>query len=237
MFGLVYLITNLLGVAISGGKRSIENSHFKEQGWKRYNNKTDLGRHTYYDGEGRERDLTSNDIMFTYKKDGDLYIENTKTFEVRNLTEEKNTLEIKEIKNSNPNLIAIFYKNWSHNQSGLKDSSGCGIPGKVFKDINTGELYFERYITWRKTDFSKAGIRGDYCGAYFYIKISDGKIVSISDLQIEENRENNCNEKYDDFISFFNSEQEKGGFVLRNRNKYAKGRDDFYIANYNTCNK
>ena len=209
MFGLLYAFANLMGITISGTKRMIDNANYKDQGWKDYNNGTDLGKHTYYDAEGKERDLTTNHIMYTYRQNGDLFIEDTKTFQIRNLSEEKRNEEIRKARNTNPKLKAIFYKNWNHNNSGLKDGS-WGIAGTVYKDVNNGQLYFRRFITWRKSDFSKAGIEGDYCSAYFYIRISDGKIESISDYQVEKDIKNNEEKDYSDFILFFNSEQEKG---------------------------
>ena len=231
MFGLFYILTNLIGTTVSGIKTSIENGHYKEQGWKDYNNGTDYGKHTYYDAEGKERDLTTNHIMFTYRKNGDLYIEDTQTFKIRNLSEEKRNEKIKILRETHPYTIATFYKYWDCVNSELRDESNVGIPGNVYKDINNGQLYFERHITWRKNDLSKAGIQGDYCSAYFYLKISDGKIVSVTDEQIKKDKEDNREANYDEFINFFNSEQEKGGFVLRNRNRYANSKSDYYLAN------
>ena len=235
MFGLFYVFAHFVGLTVSGTKRSVENMHYKEQGWEKYKNGTDLGKHTYYDAEGKERDLTSNHIMFTYRKNGDLYIEDTKTFKVRNLSEEKREENIQRIKKENPSVKAVFYKFWDHSNSELRDGV-YGIPGKIFKDVNNGQLYFERYITWQKNDFSKAGIRGNYQSAYFYLRVSDGKIVSISDMQIEEDKKRNMTENYDEFIKFFNAEQDNGGFIVRNRNRYAKSKTDFYLGNDNTCN-
>lgn len=237
MFGLLYALTNLTGIVVSGTKRMFDNAYYKDQGWKEYKNGDNLKAHTYYDAEGKQRDLTTNHIMFTYRHNGDLFIEDTKTFKVRNLSEEKREEDIRKIKANNPHIKAVFYKYWDHSNSELKDETSCGIPGKVFRDINNGQLYFERYITWRKNDYSKSGIRGDYCSAYFYIKVSDGKIVSPSDKQIELDKKKGEVVNYDDFIQFFNSEQEKGGFVVRNRNAYAKGKEDFYVSNEKICNK
>ncbi len=230
MFGLFYGLVNLVGITISGTKRAVENSHYKGKGWKEYYNETDHGKHTYYDAEGKERDLTTNHIMFTYRKDGDLYIEDTKTFKVRNLSEEERNKNIEKIRETQPQIKAAFYKHWDCVNSGLKDETNVGIPGKVYKDVNNGQLYFERHITWRKNDFSKAGVMGDYCAAYFYLRISDGKIISISDMQLEEDKTNNREIDYNKFIEFFNSEQEKGGFVQRNRNRYAKSRSHFFLS-------
>lgn len=235
MFGLFYVFSEFIGLTVSGTKRMIDNMNYKEQGWERYNNKTDMGSHTYYDAEGKERDLTTNHIMFTYRHNGDTYIEDTKTFQVRNLSEERRLKNIREIKKSNSEIKAVFYKFWDHSNSELKDGE-WGISGNVYKDVNSGQLYFERYITWRRSDFTKAGIRGDYCSAYFYLRISDGKIVSISDKQRELDKKNNMENDYDEFIRFFNSEQEKGGFIVRNRNSYAKEKEHFYLGNERICN-
>lgn len=229
MFGLFYILANAIGITISGTKKAVDNDYYKKKGLERYRNGTDNGAHIYYDAEGKQRDLTTNHVMFTYRKDGDLYIEDTKTFKVRNLSEEKRNEKIKEIKRSNPEIKAVFYKYWTYANSELKDGY-INIPGKVFKDVNNGQLYFERYITWRKNDFSKAGTNGDYCCAYFYLRVSDGKIVSISDMQKEMDKKENVEKDYDEFINFFNLEQAKGGFVVRNRNKYAKGKDDYYLS-------
>lgn len=237
MFGLFYMVANLIGVTVSGTKRAIDNSRYKDRGWEKYNNGNDLGKHTYYDSEGKQRDLTSDHIMFTYRKDGDLFIEDTKTFKVRNLSEEKRKEEIRNILSKEPDTIAVFYKYWNHSNSELKDETNIGISGKVFKDIRNGQLYFERYITWQENDYSKAGVNGNYKAAYFYLRISDGKIASVSDLQLSKDKENNIEADYDEFISFFNSEQEKGGFVVRNRNQYAKGKGGFYLENEMTYNK
>lgn len=235
MFGLLYVFSELVGLTVSGTKRMIDNAILKEQGWEKYNNKTDMGSHTYYDAEGKERDLITNHIMFTYRNNGDVYIKDTKTSQIRNLSEEKRLEKIKEIKKTNSDIKAIYYKFWNHSNSELKDGE-WGISGDVYRDINNGELYFERYITWRKNDFSKAGILGDRCSAYFYLRISDGKIVCISDKQKENDRRNNVSINYDEFINFFNSEQEKGGFVVRNRNPYAKKKEHFYLGNESICN-
>ena len=235
MFGLFYMISHFIGVAISGTKKSVDNAYYKQLGQNRYNNGEDLGAHTYYDAEGRQRDLSTNHIMFTYRKDGDLYIEDTKTFKIRNLSEEKRNKEIQKIKNTNPNVKAVHYKYWDQSNSPLKYGIHK-ITGSVYKDVNDGQLYLERYITWRKDNFSKAGCRGDYCAAYFYLRTSDGKIVSVSDKQTKLDKEKNSNEDYDAFIKFFNSEQELGGFVVRNRNKFAKGKENFYINSEAICN-
>ena len=231
MFGLFYMLANLVGITVSSTKRAVENSHYKELGWNNYNNETDHGKHTYYDAEGKERDLTTNHIMFTYRKNGDLYIEDTKTFKVRNLSEEERNKNIKQIREKQPQIKAVLYKYWNYSNSELKDESNIGIPGDVYRDVNNGQLYFKRHITWRKDDFSKAGIQGNYCSAYFYLRISDGKIVSESDDQLEDDRISGKKIDYSEFINFFNSEQEKGGFVLRNRNKYANSKSDYYLAN------
>ena len=82
MFGLFYSLAHLIGITVSGTKKAIDNSYYKQQGWEEYNNGTDFVKHTYYDSEGRQRDLTTNHIMFTYRQDGDLFIEDTKTFKV-----------------------------------------------------------------------------------------------------------------------------------------------------------
>ena len=237
MFGLFYMLVNLVGITVSGTKQALDNAYYKEQGWERFNNGTDLGKHTYYDAQGRERDLTTNHIMSTYREGGDLYIKDLKTWKIRNLSEEERVRKIKEIKEKNPEIKAAFYKYWSYECSGLKDQVGVGIPGTVYKDVDNGQLYLERYITWRKSDFSKAGVRGDYCSAYFYLKVSDGKIVSISDKQRENDKDSCKEDDYNEFINFFNSEQDKGGFVVRNRNQYAKGKDDFYLANERLVNR
>lgn len=235
MFGFLYAFANLAGITISGTKRMVDNANYREQGWKEYNDGIDSGKHIYFDAEGKQRDLSTNHIMFTYRKNGDLYIEDTKTFQVRNLSEEKRNEEIKKIRDSKPEIKAIFYKHWDCVNSELKDGA-VGIPGNVYKDIHNGQLYFERFITWRISDFSKAGIQGDYCSAYFYLRISDGKIVSVTDDQIKKDKENNKTINYDDFITFFNSEQEKGGFVVRNRNPYCKSKTDFYVGDERLCN-
>ncbi len=237
MFGFVYALANLVGITVSGTKKAIDNAYYKEQGQERYNNGTDYGAHIYYDAEGRARDLTTNHIMFTYRENGDLYIEDTKTKRIRNLSEEEMDRKIAQVKATNGEVKAVLYKYWSCENSGLKDNVGVGIPGTVYKDVNNGQLYFERYITWRKNDFSKAGVMGDYCCAYFYLRISDGLIVSISDKQKERDKEKNRNIDYTDFIDFFNSEQKKGGFVVRNRNPYAKGRDNYFLGNEKICNE
>ena len=235
MFGLFYVFTNLIGITISGTKRAFDNIHYKQQGIKDYINGDDFGAHTYYDAEGKERDLTTDHIMYTYRHNGDLFIKDLSTSHIRNLSEEKRNEKIKEIKKNNPNTIAIFYKYWDYSNSELRYESDI-IIGKVYKDVNNGELYLERYITWRNNDYSKPGIRGDYCSAYFYLKVSDGKIVSISDKQIKEDEKNNKNVDYSGFISFFNEEQDKGGFIIRNRNEFSKGKEHFYINNENICN-
>ncbi len=236
MFGIFYALANLIGITVSGTKRAIDNEYYKELGRESYKNGTDSGKHTYYDAEGIERDLYNNHIMFTYRENGDLFIKDTKTHEIRNLTEEKKIKEIKEIKKNNPQIKAVFYKHWNHSNSGLKDGT-FGISGTVYKDVNNGQLYFERYITWRRSDFSKRGTYGDICAAYFYLRISDGKIECIADRQIEEDKKFNRNEDYNDFISFFNSEQDKGGFIVRNRNEYAKGKNNYYLENESICNR
>lgn len=234
MFGVFYILANLVGITVSGTKRWIDNSVYKNEGWERYHNGTDLGKHTYYDAEGKERDLTSNHIMFTYRQNGDLYIEDTKTFKRRNLSEEKRNREFEEVKKNNPEIKAVFYKNWGFSDSEIRDGS-LGVPGKVFRDVNNRQLYFERYITWRKSDYSKAGIYGDNCSAYFYIRISDGMIESVADTQVDIDKKNNREEDYSGFISFFNSEQEKGGFIVRNRNEYAKDKTNFYLGYERNC--
>lgn len=235
MFGIFYLLANIIGGAISGAKRISDNAYYKGLGWKNYRNGNDHGAHIYYDALGRERDLTTNHLMFSYRKNGDLYIEDLKTFKVRNLSEEEIDQKIELAKEFGINVRAIYYKNWTFDNSGLRGIS-CGIPGRVYKDVNNGQLYFERYITWDKNDFSKPGEGVNRCSAYFYLRITDGKIVSISDKQEEKDKENDKHNNYEEFIEFFNSEQEKGGFVVRNRNKYAKGKDDYYIASEKICN-
>ena len=235
MFGLFYVFTNLAGMAISETKRAVDNFNCWRQGWDDYDINNKYGEHIYYDVDGKKRDLTSNHIMYTYRKNGDLFIEDTETFKIRNLSEEKRIKEIEKIKRNNPHIKAVFYKHWDYINSELRDGS-CGIPGTIYKDVNNGELYFERYITWRKSDFSKSGIFGDFCGAYFYMRISDGMLVSVSDNQLKEDKKNNEQNNYDDFIAYFNSEQKKGGFVIRNRNRYAKGKVDYYLGNENICN-
>lgn len=235
MFGLFYMIYNLIGITISGTKRSIDNIYFKQQGKKRYNNGEDFGAHIYYDAEGKARDLSTNHIMFTYRKDGDLYIEDTKTSKVRNLSEEKRNEKIQDIKRTNPEIKAVYYTYWNQENSQLSIGTRK-ITGKVFKDVNNKQLYFERYITWRNDDFSKPGYRGNFSAAYFYLRISDGKIISISDRQREIDKNNNVKKDYSCFIKFFNSEQDLGGFVLRNRNKFAKGKEHFYIDSESICN-
>ncbi len=235
MFGLFYVLANLIGVTVSGTKEMLDNEYYKEQGWDNYKKGTDYGSHTYYDAQGRQRDLTTNHIMSTYRRDGDLYIEDLKTHQIRNLSEEKRIKNIKEVKKNNPETIAVFYKDWNLENSELKDGHRA-ITGRVYKDVNSGQLYLERHITWRKDDFSKSGERGNYCAAWFYLRISDGKIVSISDRQREYDKKEHNSDNYDEFISFFNSEQEKGGFVIRNRNKFAEGKYHFYIGSEDICN-
>ena len=236
MFGLFYMFTNLIGLTISGTKRFLDNDYYKEQGWKEYNNGVGFKTHTYYDSEGVQRDLTTNNIMQTYWQNGDVFLRDTKTGKIRNLSEEKNLGEIEDVKKNNPNVKAILYKHWDMSNTELRDGS-CRITGTVYRDVNDKQLYFERYITWRKSDYSKAGVRGDYCAAYFYLRISDGMIVSISDRQVELDKKYNIIEDYESFIEFFNSEQTKGGFVLRNRNKYAEGKKHFYLYNEEVCNQ
>ena len=46
MFGLVYMAANLIGLAISGTKRSIDNAYYKSIGQIEHNKDTDLGMHT-----------------------------------------------------------------------------------------------------------------------------------------------------------------------------------------------
>lgn len=228
MFGLFYTIANLIGISISGTKRAIDNEYYRQEGWKEYNEGRDHGTHTYQDAQGRTRDLTTNHIMSIYRKNDDLYVKDLETQQVRNLSKEKRIKKSEEIKRNNPHIKAVFYKYWTYSNSELRYKS-WGIPGTVFRDVHTGELYFERYITMRKSDFSKKGIIGDFDSAYFYLKISDGKIASVSDRQIE--KDPNSKDKYKDFIDFFNNEQDKGGFVARNRNEYAKDKEAFYLAN------
>lgn len=235
MFGLIYVLANLVGITISGTKEILDNECYKEQGWDDYKNGNGYGTHTYYDAQGRQRDLITNHIMSTYRNEGDLYIKDLKTGQIKNLSEEKRKKDMKIIRETNPKIKAIFYKYWNSQNSELKDGDRT-ITGKVYRDVNNDQLYFERYITWRKDDFSKAGVRGDFCAAWFYLRISDGKIVSISDEQKKYDEKNNKEEKYDEFITFFNSEQEKGGFVVRNRNKFAEGKYHFYIGSEDICN-
>lgn len=235
MFGLIYVLANLIGITVSGTKEILDNEYYKEQGWDDYKNGNGYETHTYYDAQGRQRDLTTNHIMSTYRNEGDLYIKDLKTGQIKNLSEEKRKKDMKIIRETNPKIKAIFYKYWNSQNSELRDGDRT-ITGKVYRDVNNDQLYFERYITWRKDDFSKAGVRGDFCAAWFYLRISDGKIVSISDEQKKYDKKNNKEEKYDEFITFFNSEQEKGGFVVRNRNKFAEGKYHFYIGSEDICN-
>ena len=109
------------------------------------------------------------------------------------------------------------------------------LTGTIFKDVRTGELYVERErLEWDKETMYEREIGRPSCSANFYMRVSDGMLVCLSDSEQPRaceklHREVPTKEEVERFIEFFNQKQREGGW--KNADLRESGREYFQKKN------
>lgn len=188
---------------------------------------------TYNDYYNRERDIATNQLVTRKLINGDEWIYSTKGYPIRNVTEARRDDEyIKRVAEVPVGTKAVLYTSWTKTNSPIKEDDGNRYPtrvvGLIFKDIKTGDLYFERRITWGIKDLDPGPSRlsttemSKYGVCFFYIDTKNGRIVSVADRSLKNYIQGENKDRIDEFIEHFNEEQDAGGWKLR----YQKRRDE-----------
>lgn len=219
MFGLLYGLFFGGAYAASKISESIEDSQWKKHAIEEKN----AGRNTenlYRDHKGIYRDLFTHQPRVQYvNKYGEACLSDIHGNTVRNLSEEKKNNEwIQRLKESDEGVKAVFYEYWTKVNSRLREDGP--ICGNVYKDVRTGELYFERTIIWDPVTFKQSNLLNPQAMvSKFYMRISDGTLAGRSD-DWEEAYENRYKDTFlkpteaqaEEFILFFNEKQKNGGW-------------------------
>lgn len=239
MLGILYAL--FLGGAYTTGKikNSIEDCEWKKFAIKEKREGRNKG-NLYRDHKGIYRDLKTGQPRIKYwNKYGDACLADINGNNVRNVTRERIDEEWKKRCNEavgNPK--AVFYEYWNKKNSRLKENGA--ICDYVYKDIKTGELYFKKKIEWdikTKEYCYKISDRPAY--AEFYMKITDGTLVGVTDDWNKIQRNFNIvpnDQQIIEFILFFNQKQKEGGWLhycnhkknqMKNTNQH-----EFYLYHY-----
>lgn len=221
MFGILYAL--LFGGACTVGKirENIENSQWKDYAIDK-RNKEENRENLYRDHRGIYRDLNTGQPRVQYfNKYGEACLSDIHGNTVRNLSREKINEEwMQRVKGTDGHPKAVFYETWNVKNSKLREDGP--ICGDVYKDVQTGELYFKRVISWDRDNYAQGNFVKHNAMIYeFYMRISDGTLAGTVD-EWEEKYEKF--EKYRkfyikpsehqiiDFILFFNEKQKEGGW-------------------------
>ena len=218
MFGVLYAL--LFGGACTIGKikENIEDSQWKDYAIEK-RNKGENRANLYRDHKGIYRDLDTGKPRVEYlNKYGEACLSDIHGNTVRNLTRERKDEEWRQrIKETDGHPKAVFYEFWNKRNSKLRDDGP--ICGNVYKDVETGELYFRRVIIWNCDDYT----RGDFTKnnamiAEFYMRVSDGTLAGT--VEGWEKAQGGklkyyivpSTEQIIDFMMFFNEKQKEGGW-------------------------
>lgn len=172
---------------------------------------------TYYDYKGRERDVKTNQPVYTQRsKNNDLIQKDKHGNIIRNISEEKRTKEFQEkLKDSNrKNTVYIWNDNDSHRNDPNENHRGYW-----HIDYETKDVYVVRTVK----EFTR-GQKNDK-SLMCFMDINTGKIARITDLQREiydKHKKNGwdymTDSEIDDFIRRVNSDD--GCFLITHDNLY-----------------
>ena len=236
MFGILYAL--FCGGIYTIGKirDGVEDSQWKSfaiNEKKQGKNRANL----YRDHRGVYRDLATGQPRIQFVNEyGEACLSDTNGNTVRNLKRERIDDEWRQRCNETKgNPKAVFYEYWDKKNSRLrKDGEICG---RVYKDVETGELYFIRLIRWNLDDkainYCSQGDRHHTACAGFYMRVSDatlaGTIAGWED-HISAPDVKPTNEQILEFMDFFNRKQIecKGGW-LGSYSRYPTEEFDLYM--------
>lgn len=243
--GLSTIINAAFGIGFIKNKISHSNTTkaLKEDSIRQYKEgKNPSG--TYMDSHWRERDIFTNKIVYRgFNRAGDKIIEDEKGNIIRNITEQKRKDNFKEKVLEGEKYI--FWQEWNNLYSGISDSNGGKVYGKIFKKADTGELVIEKnaWVTCDNLEYIPDCLIDPYRKKHdwysiqyirMYIGLNDGL---IKDFINSKEPDFIVKDIQDRFFDFFNEEQQMGGWVRRSLErrgiKPEKGREkrDFYLEN------
>lgn len=177
----------------------------------------------YTDSRGRTRDLETGKLVVVYPdKYGDVWVEDFKGNKLRNITQERLINEVQKKAEQFPENRAVKYTSWYNNNSKMQLDGKYPVVGIIYKDIHSGELYITREIKWfaengyRENSITKHSEREKLTRkkAEFYMKLSDGMLVDITDNYKSEIKTGDyvpTQDEITNFIAFFNEKQNQVG--------------------------
>lgn len=218
MFGIICASIMGAGLIGFGIKNSINSNWLRDEAKRDTSNLCNV---VYYDAEGKLRDIKTNTQLFLGTKDGDDVYWDINHNVYHNMTKLRKTQWEREktIKDAayadehNGEYYKVGY-DFHKKRLGCKYKRyGLNVP-----------FYVKRKITWNKDNTSY------YCSTsheipvsfYFYMDIKTGLIDGLdlgSDILIEKYKNNK--DSIDNFVNYFNKEQEAGGWMKRNSEPYA----------------
>lgn len=179
---------------------------------------------TYIDHNGRTKDIKTGEARVVWPDEHDeVWVRDVYGKKLRNLTQEKKIEAWQEKVAKCPERKAVYYDIWSRRSSKVRGKSPFDVVvGRVYKDTQTGELYLPRRISWNPTTNNKpkstnfSNEPGVY--ASFYMRVTDGTLVSLKDDWQEDCKGENCanSEQIDAFMKYFNQKQREGGWIKDN---------------------
>ncbi len=110
MFGLIYAIGMFIGSGIEHVRRHNINSEMKRDAYQRLYKGQNL-HNTYYDWQGKERDLTTGKVVISERRNGENIIKDIHGNVLRNFTQEKIWKEVEE-NSKDPNgkqLVKLYH--------------------------------------------------------------------------------------------------------------------------------
>ena len=237
MFGIFYLLANIIGTSFSGSKAAYENRIAVKDAEKKYS----LGKNRariYTDRLGVTRSLDTKkrisiDNIYCSEaegKDAYMYDENGKP--IRNMSLELREERFKINKAKNDSMITV--SKW---KEGIANNL-CGIHGRpyyagtTYKDLNNGKVYVCRML-----EVPKEISNGKIIRAIYYMDINTGLLVRLSDSERRQRQRDPASfpeDTIEQFIKYFNDKQMREGYylnsnIVNDKNCDSCGRErDFY---------
>lgn len=175
MFGFVYALVSGIGKIFSDTRMELDNDYLKSLGEDNLKNGKNPTQ-TYSDKHGKRYDIETGKQVATYRdQTGDLLVKEVGGDILRNVSEEEKLKKAAKLAAEAPEgTKAVQYDTWDKvkyktEQWGTRNDP---VEGRVFKDIETGELYVSRRFTWN--DFIMSSNLLDPCSKHgTYINLWD----------------------------------------------------------------
>ena len=142
---------------------------YNERSRGRYNRQTN----TYYDRQGKERDINTNQIRHSYRdKYQDLIVTDGRGNILRNISDEDRAAEFLKLKNDPKRKNSVYMLNWRDDHRNNPDEKKRGW---WFVDFDTGDIYVVRRVREYKN--------GKETNVSCFVDINTGKIIRQTDYE------------------------------------------------------